>query len=532
VIFPVVLSVTEGDVATVAVTLAYPLADCVTLAFVVLAFTVLGWKPGRQWLLLGLGFVAPAIADSVYTYQASVSVFDDQAVINALWPLGTLLVSAAAWVNPSRARVLDNGWRSATLTLAFAAVALGLLAYGQFVALTPTAGLMGVGALVAVVLRAALTLRENSRIINTSERRAVTDALSGLHNRRQLMSDLAAMFVDGRPGTLAFFDLDGFKAYNDTFGHAAGDALLARLGGELKRVVSDHGRAYRLGGDEFCVLLDAAVTRQDPLIVAAAAAFRQRGEHFTIEASYGIVAIPHEADTPESALRLADERMYEDKHSSRASGGAQVMDVLLAALHEREPNLQAHHGHVSRLATDVARELGCESETVDETARAAALHDIGKVAIPDAILRKPGPLNDEEWAYMRQHTIIGERILMAAPALRPVALIIRSTHERYDGHGYPDSLAGDRIPLAARIVAVCDAYDAMSVQRPYNKPLTSGAALSELRACSGTQFDPAVVAAFDRVIRRGRAVTRDPSPAGGVGGVGRVGDLPALAVRS
>lgn len=495
-VFPAVLQVTEGDTATVAVTLAYPLLDCLTLAFVVLAFTLLGWRPGRQWLLIGVGFSMTAIADVVYTYQASLGVFDDDSVINALWPLGTLLVSAATWQHPNSRRVIDNGWRTASLTLAFAALALALLTVGQFAALTPAAGLLAIGAVIAVVLRAALTLRENGIIITRSEEHAVTDALSGLHNRRQLLEDLAAVCRDGRLSTLAFFDLDGFKAYNDTFGHSAGDALLARLGGELDRVISGHGGAYRLGGDEFCVLLDAAVTREDPLIVGAASAFSQRGERFAISASYGIVAIPQDADTPETALRLADERMYADKHVNRPAGRAQVMDVLLAALHEREPALGAHHGHVAELAADVAHELGCDSECVDEAVRAAALHDIGKVAIPDAILRKPGPLDDEEWAFMRQHTIIGERILLAAPALRPIALIIRSSHEHYDGGGYPDQLAGDAIPLAARIVAVCDAFDATCEQRPYNHPLTRAAALSELRSGAGGQFDPQVVEAF------------------------------------
>jgi HD-GYP domain-containing protein (c-di-GMP phosphodiesterase class II) len=127
---------------------------------------------------------------------------------------------------------------------------------------------------------------------------------------------------------------------------------------------------------------------------------------------------------------------------------------------------------------------------------AAELHDVGKVAIPDAILNKPGPLNEDEWAFMRRHTLIGERIVAAAPALCGVAKLVRASHERWDGGGYPDGIAGENIPLGARIVAVCDAYDAIVADRPYRGARSSAAALAELRRCAGTQFDPAVVEAF------------------------------------
>jgi len=500
VLFPVVLRVTEGHASTVAVTLAYPLLDCLTLSLVALAAAVWDWKPGRQWTLLGLGLILTALADAVFTYQASVGSYDDESLVNALWPAGALSMSLAAWQAVPRRRVVDTGWRTAAMTVAFTAVALALLGWGQLRELTATAGLFAVAAVVVFVVRAGLTLRENGRILAASEEHAVTDALSGLPNRRQLLTDLADCCEEGRPSTLAFFDLDGFKTYNDAFGHGAGDALLARLGAELARVLAPHGCAYRLGGDEFCALFDRPLGRDDEIVTAAAAALTEQGERFTVGVSYGVVALPTEAHTAEAALRLADERMYAHKHAERSGGRGQVMDALLAALHEREPDLGAHHGHVAELAADVARELGCDSETVDETARAAALHDIGKVAIPDAILHKPGALDDDEWAYMRQHTVVGERILLAAPALRPVATIVRSSHERWDGGGYPDELAGAAIPLPARIVAVCDAYDAMREDRTYSPPMDQRDALAELRRCAGTQFDPDVVAAFLRCV--------------------------------
>jgi HD-GYP domain-containing protein (c-di-GMP phosphodiesterase class II) len=152
--------------------------------------------------------------------------------------------------------------------------------------------------------------------------------------------------------------------------------------------------------------------------------------------------------------------------------------------------------HVRGLALSVCRNLHLGAEALDEIGRAAELHDIGKVAIPDAILNKPGPLDEHEWAFMRRHTLIGEDILAAAPALAPVARLVRSSHERFDGSGYPDGLEGDEIPLGSRVIFACDAFDAMTSDRPYHPALSREEALAEMVRCSGTQFDPAAVEAL------------------------------------
>ena len=175
--------------------------------------------------------------------------------------------------------------------------------------------------------------------------------------------------------------------------------------------------------------------------------------------------------------------------------------MLLSTLSERQPDLHDHVHDVAEMAIAVGRELEMTPEELDEVGRAAELHDVGKVAIPDAILNKPTALNASEWSFMRRHTIIGERILLSAPALRPVARIVRSSHERWDGGGYPDGLAGDEIPLGSRVVAVCDAFDAMTTDRPYRPAVPEQTALSELASCAGSQFDPNVVAAFARALR-------------------------------
>jgi diguanylate cyclase (GGDEF)-like protein len=337
------------------------------------------------------------------------------------------------------------------------------------------------------------------RIVQAQERLelALTDSLTRLGNRRKLASDLierieTASYVN--PLVLMVFDLDGFKAYNDTFGHMAGDALLARMGAKLDQIARPAGVAYRLGGDEFCVLLPGQPHEVPAAMTRIASALREDGERFSIEASGGAVILPHEADSPEYALQLADERMYLRKSKRLPSvAREQTRDVLVRIMQAKQPGLTDHTSHVSRLAVAVARRLELDGEQVDEVARAADLHDIGKVGIPDAILEKPGTLDAGEWELVRQHTLLGERILSAASALRPVARIVRSSHERWDGRGYPDGLAGPKIPLAARIVAVCDAYDAMVSNRCYREALSPVAAREELIQEAGRQFDPEVV---------------------------------------
>jgi HD-GYP domain-containing protein (c-di-GMP phosphodiesterase class II) len=169
-------------------------------------------------------------------------------------------------------------------------------------------------------------------------------------------------------------------------------------------------------------------------------------------------------------------------------------------LQEREPGLGEHLHDVADLARLTAVALGLEGEELELVVRAAELHDVGKVAVPDAILSKPGPLSEAEWGFMREHTIVGDRILSAAPALEGVAKLVRASHERYDGRGYPDQLRGEEIPLGARIVTVCDAFHAMTSYRPYRSALPVQDALDELHRCATRQFDPTVVRTFALIV--------------------------------
>jgi diguanylate cyclase (GGDEF)-like protein len=363
-------------------------------------------------------------------------------------------------------------------------------------------GVVPIAMLVVAVLTiviAGLSLRARRREL---EEQAATDELTGLGNRRQLMLDLERRLKSvslATPFTLTIFDLNGFKQYNDTFGHAAGDALLVRLGHALGAAIEPfRARAYRQGGDEFCVIADAE--HREAVELAACAALSDAGDGFEITTAFGTAVVPLEARDASEALRRADEVMYAQKQAGRTSAGCEISDVLLQALSERHPDLGGHMGGVAELAAQVGERLGIEGEDLVQLRHAAALHDIGKVAIPDAIITKPGPLDAEEWAFMRRHTLIGERIIAAAPSLAVAARLVRASHERWDGGGYPDAVAGDDIPFGARVIAVCDAFDAMISARPYAPPMATAEASAELRRCAGTQFDPAVVDAFERVL--------------------------------
>jgi diguanylate cyclase (GGDEF)-like protein len=381
------------------------------------------------------------------------------------------------------------------MPLGFALVALTILVWSSFDGVGVPAVVFATSSLLVIMGRLVLTWRENSGLLRASQGKATTDALTGLGNRRALTRDLERRIIDSadeHPFVLVLFDLDGFKHYNDNFGHPAGDALLQRLGRNLGSHMDGRGTAYRMGGDEFCALIDAP-QMPDSSVHAAASALNERGEGFAIGCSYGAIVLPSEARDTESALRIADHRMYQQKRGGRVSALCQSKDVLLRALVERNPDLGTHLRDVAELACATARSFSLPGEEIEQIRHAAELHDVGKVAIPDAILEKPGPLDDSEWAFIRRHTLIGERIIAAAPDLRRVAALVRSSHERFDGSGYPDGLAGEEIPLGSRIIVACDAFDAMTTDRPYRQAMDDHAAMAELRRCQSSQFDPAVV---------------------------------------
>jgi diguanylate cyclase (GGDEF)-like protein len=499
IVFDAVLRTTGGSALVVATNLAYPLADLLLLALVVAMFGLTGWRFDATWGFIALGFTVFALADSAYLYKTAVGTYVEGGPLDVGWPAALVLIACSAW-QPIRKLegVRDESWQALTLPTFFALVGLSLLVYDHFVRINTLAFVLASATIAVVVVRAVLTFRERVLLLAASREEALTDSLTGLGNRRRFMLELDDQLMDeGPPFALVVFDLDGFKAYNDSFGHLAGDALLARVAGRLAAVVEGDGRAYRLGGDEFCVLAGVSDDGPDQLAERATAALTEEGEGFAVSCSYGAVLMPSEAGELSEALSVADHRMY--LHKQRPREDAEGVDALETARGENGAGPGYRLADVADLAEAVGRRLRIPSHELSKIRQAAELHDVGKLAIPEEILSKPGSLTEDEWEFVERHPVIGERILAAAPDFGNAAKIVRASHERWDGTGYPDRLTGLEIPLGARIISVCDAFEAMTTTRPYAAPLASEEAMQELARCAGTQFDPEVVAAFASV---------------------------------
>ncbi len=485
-----------GSFASVATNLAYPTGDALLLSLIFCALGLSGWKVNRIWLLLGGGLILFAGADSLYLFEVAHGTYRYGTWLDLGWPAGFVLIAAGSCAAPlHRARRRLEGMPLLVAPVVMAVVCLGIEVWDHFHRVQTVALLAASLGLLAVIGRLAITFNEYLSLLRLTRTESLTDALTGLGNRRALGRRLDEFFVT-KPGNslLLLFDLDGFKAYNDTFGHGAGDALLQRLGGRLRDTVGDRGSVFRLGGDEFCILVNGSGVDLPWVRAATSASLRESGEAFTISCSSGHAILPQEADNSHDALQVADRRMYAEK--GLGIGGRESRGVLLQALAERDESLGHHTSGVAEYSAALAAELGLVGSDAKLVRAAAELHDVGKLALPETVLQKPGQLDDDEWKIVQQHTLIGERIIAAAEGLDNVSLAVRSTHERWDGNGYPDGLHGDEIPLAARVIAICDAYDAITSDRPYRPARTSEQALAELRASAGSQFDPELVETF------------------------------------
>ena len=333
-------------------------------------------------------------------------------------------------------------------------------------------------ALVGPLLAIALYQRETHRALRAM-RLALTDPLTGLGNHRhfheRLQRELQAAEEQATPLTLCFVDIDDFKKINDRFGHPSGDRVLSQVAGKLRQ----GGEAFRLGGDEFALLL---VDHDEETALAAANSIVERIraldlDHIgSVTASAGLATFPVQGHGRDELIRLADSALYWAKEHGKN-------------------RVRLYRPELVELAARVALRLGLEAEQIELTRLAGSLHDLGKLAIPEEILRKPGELTDSERLVLERHPQIGFRMLDSL-GVDPVADIVLHHHERWDGAGYPNGLRGEDIPLAARIIFVADAYDAITSDRVYSPRRSSSVALVELERCAGTQFDPAIVSAF------------------------------------
>jgi diguanylate cyclase (GGDEF)-like protein/putative nucleotidyltransferase with HDIG domain len=388
-----------------------------------------------------------------------------------------------------------------------------------------------------LLLRFRRRLRESRRAeVDRLAQMAMTDPLTGLRNHRAFQEDLARDLQrtarTGEPLALALMDLDDLRTVNDDHGHQAGDERLQALAAAIRAAQRATDGAYRTGGDEFAVILPGARALGAMQFAQRVRALTCEGAHgpaFTVTAGIseavglrGRDELVREADLALIGAKRVhrDVAVYGPDLELPADGGAGSEDdrhartlasALARAVDAKDSYTRSHCQTVSQLAATIAAELGFTGERLGRIRLAGLLHDVGKIGVPDAILNKPGRLTDEEYDVMKGHSVLGFDIVQAADM--PVeARWVRHHHERFDGRGYPDGLAGGDIPLESRIILVADAFEAMTSDRPYRTAPGPEAAVAELRTHAGTQFDPTVVAALCRVL--GRGGIGEPSPDG------------------
>ena len=530
-----------------------------TFVFAVAAIVLYGWAAGALLLLIATGvihaaqhrpferiafnvavmaivaltaglLIVPIDADTVGGLVASVLVAATaNSVVNILFISGAIALSTGQ----SYRRLVPANLRATIAPFAFMASAALML-----VVLWERSPVLAV-ALIGPLLAISFYQRSTHRALSAM-RLALTDPLTGLGNHRHFHERLQRELLNAEeqrtPVTLCFVDIDDFKNINDRYGHPSGDRVLSQVAGRLRQ----GGEAFRLGGDEFALLL---ADHDEGTALAAANSILQRiadvgFDHIgKVTVSAGLATFPVQGHGRDELIRLADSALYWAKEHGKnrvrlyrpevvelaelkrlAAGPDKAARYraaasLAKAVDARDTYTGSHSERVSDLAARVARRIGLNAEHVELTRLAGSLHDLGKLAIPEEILRKPGALTDSERLVLERHPQIGFRMLDSL-GVDPVADLVLHHHERWDGAGYPDGLKGEQIPLGARIIFVTDAYDAMTSDRVYRPKRSADAALTELRRCAGTQFDPGIVAAFTEelgVSSSVKAETREPA---------------------
>jgi diguanylate cyclase (GGDEF)-like protein len=467
-----------------------------------------------------------AAALPVFIFGEGVAGDPLRVTVYALWGAGAFVTVNGLFISlaicfRSGARLRTRLSRSVRLAAPAYAVQAFLAALAAALwASDPQLLLLMAGPLFTVTLyqRSALA----SRI---ATRDAHTDSLTRFGNSRSYELGLPAALENaaaaGGPLSLCLVDIDDFKQINDIYGHQVGDQVLV----EVARLLSpddDEIRAFRLGGDEFALLIpsdqEEAGRHLDATYRRMSAAVHPHGEPVTI--TVGIALYPDHSTDPEELEHMADSALYRAKHNgknrwciySRDIAGAhsahelerraehharlRAAENLIRVVDAKDTYTGAHSERVALFVEGIARKLELEEELVQELKLAGRLHDLGKIAIADRVLQKPGRLNLEEERHIEAHPQLGASLLDGMD-IRPVDAWIRHHHEHWDGSGYPDGLAAEQIPFGSRVILVADAYDAMTTNRSYRAATTSADALTELRRMSGVQFDPTIVSALE-----------------------------------
>jgi diguanylate cyclase (GGDEF)-like protein/PAS domain S-box-containing protein len=331
------------------------------------------------------------------------------------------------------------------------------------------------------------------------------DTLTGLYNRNYFEEEMSRLGISRySPIGIMICDLDGLKFINDTLGHQAGDQMLIQVADILRQSFRTGDILARIGGDEFAVLLEEtdAETMEQLLqrLRRAVREYNNTGPEIPLSLSLGQALGEGEAIDMHAVFREADNRMYREKIQREESARNAIIQALSKSMQARDFKTEGHCDRLQDLCVSLARSLNLSQDLVNDLTLLARFHDLGKVGVGDHILYKPGALTEDEWRQMRQHCEIGERIASSVPDLQPIAELILKHHERWDGKGYPLGISGRDIPLPCRILAIVDAYDAMTSDRPYRKAMSKQKAVQELRRCARTQFDPDLVERFIQVV--------------------------------
>ncbi len=356
------------------------------------------------------------------------------------------------------------------------------------------------------------------------------DPVTGLLMHSSLHQQMERLFEEAtrlqHPLCIIRLDIDRFALFNSIHGHSAGDDLLRRVAEVLKQSLPPRAVVGRYDADEFLIVLphtsrEAAVSiaqQFNALLRQRVLAWATNGQVIPVTASIGIACFPADADSVQTLLSVAEEALSSarlngsgvaDAHSSwrlryqvRENGSFSTLEAMVIAIDNKDHYTRKHSEEVTDYALWIAEELGLSEAEKHQLRLAGLVHDVGKIGIPDEVLQKPDVLTSAEYEAMKQHAVMGAVMLAALPNMSILAPIVRAHHERWDGKGYPDGLSGEQIPFLARILAVADAYSAMTSDRPYRRGMDKQSAIAELQRQRGKQFDPVIVDAFVRVLRR------------------------------
>jgi diguanylate cyclase (GGDEF)-like protein len=330
------------------------------------------------------------------------------------------------------------------------------------------------------------------------------DGLTNLYNRRFLEEELKRLDTERNlPLTVVMGDVNGLKLTNDAFGHRAGDSILRKTAKILKTWCRASDIVVRMGGDEFAIILPNTTYDQATAIVQRIreAIASEKVDWLVFSVSFGWATKQEPGEDLQAVMRKAEEDMYQQKLEDSIGVKNRTRDAILRALDEKNERERQHANRVSQLCALTGMALGLNNKDIEELRTLGLLHDIGKIALDNEILDKPGRLNDAERREVRRHVETGYRIMSSLNEFAPLANNILTHHERWDGQGYPQGLKGESIPLAARILTVAEAYDVLTTDKPYRQALGKEAALEEIRKNAGTQFDPDIARIFiDKVM--------------------------------